>query len=256
MTRIGSPPDLFARVLCAVDESQESLAAMLQAVPLLDPDGSMQLISVAETFRAVHAGWLSSRVTAEIEQEAAQALARAAELNPAASTLLASGHAAKVILHAARVGDATLVAVGAARPPRARERVLGTVADAIVRRAACSVLAARRRAALKPTRIVCGIDGSPQSLAAAAVGDELARRFDASIDLVVGLGGKPVDRGCLGRPARLDPRKPVDALVDAALEADLIIVGNRGLHGILSLGSVSARVAARADCSVLVVRSG
>ena len=45
---------------------------------------------------------------------------------------------------------------------------------------------------------------------------------------------------------------PVDALVSAG--ADLVVVGSRGLHGMKSLGSVSERVAHKADCSVLVVR--
>jgi nucleotide-binding universal stress UspA family protein len=47
---------------------------------------------------------------------------------------------------------------------------------------------------------------------------------------------------------------PVDLLVAAAEDADLIVVGSRGLHGIASLGSVSERVAHHARCSVLVVR--
>lgn len=256
MTLVAAPPDVFARMLCAVDESEESLAATLQAARLLAPEGSLKLVAVAEIYRAAHAGWLSTRVAAQIEQQAVDALARAAELSPAASTLLARGHTAHVILHAARVGGATLVAVGAARPPRARERLLGSVADDVVRRAACSVLVARRRPTLTPARVVCGVDGSPGSLAAVEAADEIGRRFGAEVELVAGLGGKALDLNRLGPAARLDPRPPVDALTDAALEADLVVVGSRGLHGILSLGSVSARVAARADCSVLVVRGG
>lgn len=256
MTAVASPPNVFVRILCAVDGTEESLAATRQAARLLEPGGALELVAVAETYRASHAGWLSSRVAAEIEQEAEAALARAAELSPAAATVLARGHGANVILHAAHVAEATLVVVGASRPPRARERVLGTIADEIVRRAECSVLVARRRSGQAPTRIVCGIDGSPQSLVAAAVADELGRRCSAAVECVAGLGGKSIDADLLGRTARLDPRPPVEALTDAALDADLVVVGSRGLHGILSLGSVSARVAARADCSVLVVRGG
>ena len=47
---------------------------------------------------------------------------------------------------------------------------------------------------------------------------------------------------------------PVVALVEAARDADLLIVGSRGLHGLKALGSVSERVAHDASCSVLVVR--
>jgi nucleotide-binding universal stress UspA family protein len=48
---------------------------------------------------------------------------------------------------------------------------------------------------------------------------------------------------------------PVDALVEAAAASDLLIVGNRGLHGLCTLGSISERVAHKALCSVLVVRA-
>jgi len=254
MSLVASPPNIFARILCAVDENEESLAATVQAAQLLERGGAMELVAVAETFRATHAGWLSTRLAAEIEREAQEALSRAAALSPAAATVFARGHAANVILHAGRVAGATLVVVGAARPPRARERVLGTVADDVVRRAECSVLVARRRPAHTPTHVVCGLDGSPGSVVAAGVADEIGRRFSATVECVAGLGGKTIDPDRLDRPARLDPRPPVAALIDAALDADLLVVGSRGLHGVLSLGSVSARLAARADCSVLVVR--
>ena len=49
------------------------------------------------------------------------------------------------------------------------------------------------------------------------------------------------------------PNYPVPALTD--VDADLIVVGSRGFHGVRALGSVSERVAHRADCSVLVVHS-
>jgi len=47
---------------------------------------------------------------------------------------------------------------------------------------------------------------------------------------------------------------PVRALVDASRDADLVIVGSRGLRAFEALGSVSERVAHQAECSVLVVR--
>ena len=53
-----------------------------------------------------------------------------------------------------------------------------------------------------------------------------------------------------------DAAQPVPALVERSREADLVVVGSRGLHGLRALGSVSERVAHRADCSVLVVHDG
>ena len=51
------------------------------------------------------------------------------------------------------------------------------------------------------------------------------------------------------------PDEPATALVAAAADADLLVVGSRGLHGFNALGSVSERVAHNARCSVLIVRN-
>jgi nucleotide-binding universal stress UspA family protein len=51
-----------------------------------------------------------------------------------------------------------------------------------------------------------------------------------------------------------DPRPPLEALLAAARDADLVIVGSRGLRGLRALGSVSERLGHRAPCSVLVVK--
>jgi nucleotide-binding universal stress UspA family protein len=45
--------------------------------------------------------------------------------------------------------------------------------------------------------------------------------------------------------------EPVAALVAAAADTDLLVVGSRGLHGLKALGSVSERVAHQAHSSVL-----
>ena len=50
------------------------------------------------------------------------------------------------------------------------------------------------------------------------------------------------------------PLRAVDSLVIASEEADLVVVGSRGLSGIRALGSVGERVAHEAHCPVLVVR--
>ena len=71
-------------------------------------------------------------------------------------------------------------------------------------------------------------------------------------------GGEGVDARLVGAIVGDDRKdvtaEPVPALVGAAFEADLLVVGSRGLHGLASLGSVSERVAHQARSSVLVVR--
>ena len=109
-----------------------------------------------------------------------------------------------------------------------------------------------------PSRIVVGVDGSPESVAAYAEARRLAERFDAELWPVVAHGGKPVERRLVDlivdSRREESPDEPVGALLAAAADADLLVVGSRGLHGLRALGSVSERVAHQAHSSVLIVR--
>jgi nucleotide-binding universal stress UspA family protein len=137
--------------------------------------------------------------------------------------------------------------------------VLGGVSGELLHAAPCSVLVSRATAepALFPRAIVAGVDCSPESERALSVAEDLGARFGARLRVVTALRGKGID------PARVRARapfaevvdeRPVDALVAAAADVELLVVGGRGLHGLHALGSVSERVAHRAACSVLVVR--
>ncbi|HUP33419.1 MAG TPA: universal stress protein, partial [Gaiellaceae bacterium] len=55
---------------------------------------------------------------------------------------------------------------------------------------------------------------------------------------------------------RVVPEPPVEALLDAAAGADLLVVGSRGRGGFtgLLLGSVGQQVAHHAPCPVVIVR--
>jgi hypothetical protein len=90
------------------------------------------------------------------------------------------------------------------------------------------------------------------------VAHRLSARFNAELSPVVAAGGKSVDRRLVDRiigcQREESPDEPVAALVAAAADADLLVVGSRGLHGLKALGSVSERVAHEAHSSVLVVR--
>jgi nucleotide-binding universal stress UspA family protein len=136
--------------------------------------------------------------------------------------------------------------------------LLGSVATSILRQAPCSVLVARASGDTpwSPGSIVVGMDGSREAAAAAETAAELEDRFGASVRLIAARGGSPVDEGALNQIDALErlSANPVDALVDASRNADLVIVGSRGLRALAALGSVSERVAHQAGCSVLVVR--
>jgi nucleotide-binding universal stress UspA family protein len=152
----------------------------------------------------------------------------------------------------------TLVALGSHGAGRARGFVVGSTATELIHKSSCSVLVARKAGGQFPTRIVVGVDGSPESAVAYTTARDLAERFAATLSPLVAHGGKGVDERMVGMVVdqhREDSRdKPVDALVSVAGEADLLVVGSRGLHGLRSLGSVSERVAHEAGCSVLIVR--
>jgi nucleotide-binding universal stress UspA family protein len=136
--------------------------------------------------------------------------------------------------------------------------------------------------------VVVGVDGSRSSLAAAEHAAWAADRRSRPLLLVHGylhpLGyGVPLNPYDLGVPAPTEEARrmldetarglrarwpgldvavrqvtggPAASLVAESRRAELVVVGSRGLGGFagLLLGSVSAQVAAHADCPVLVVR--
>ena len=154
--------------------------------------------------------------------------------------------------------DATLVVVGSHGQSRAEGIALGSVATHLLHEAPCSVLIARPTEEQEhwPRSIVVGTDGSPAAMAATAVADALAKRFGAHVRTLVATGGKPLDHEELRSIENLeyDERKPAAYLVAASKDADLLVLGSRGLHGLRALGSVSECVAHKASCPVLVVR--
>jgi nucleotide-binding universal stress UspA family protein len=133
--------------------------------------------------------------------------------------------------------------------------------------------------------IVVGVDGSEQSLAALHWAVDEARMRRGKVHLITAWHYPPVpstveDSGSndsihAAERVQADALKtvaaedvditgmlvrgsPATALLDAAKDADLLIVGSRGHGGFsgLLLGSTSSQVAHHAPCPVLVVRPG
>ena len=141
-------------------------------------------------------------------------------------------------------------------------------------------------------RLVVGVDGSETATAAVRWGAREAKLRDAKLELVSiweipisdvgfgsGLGGiseetlKRLEQNAeeiLRRAAevareglpevKIETRtvegQPADVLVGAARDADLLVVGSRGVGGFreLLLGSVSQQCAQHATCPVVIVR--
>jgi nucleotide-binding universal stress UspA family protein len=260
----GAPTRVFNRVLVGVDGSPESLEATRQAARLHDVTGELALLSAwilpppvvtaGATIPYATDAALSSRRAEDAVTRARDHVAAIAT----AKTIVTEGFGWDALLQEAKRRRSTMIAVGSHGLGRALGVLFGSTATELVHKARCSVLVARLAGDEFPRTIVVGVDGSPESAAAYAAARKLATRFGAKLWPVVAYGGKEVDRRKVA--AIIDeryeelPDEPVTALAAAAADADLLVVGSRGLHGLKSLSSVSERVAHRAGCSTLIVR--
>jgi nucleotide-binding universal stress UspA family protein len=107
--------------------------------------------------------------------------------------------------------------------------------------------------------VICGIDDSRTTRGAVAVARELARRYELPllyVHVLDGDDGRRQRRPVAPTDAELAlvGGHPADGLVAFAQErnASFVVVGNHGPRSSL-LGSVSADVARRASCPVMVV---
>jgi nucleotide-binding universal stress UspA family protein len=257
------PHSVFGRVLVGIDGSPEALEAARQAAVLAE--GPVTLLAVYDIAPAIVGGtgpYVPTYYDDDYQRETAEnALARARNelegiISPTGKII--RGCSWDALLKEIERDQDTLVVLGSHGAGRARGYFVGSTATELIHKSPCSVLVARDAGRPFPTRIVVGIDGSPESAVAYATARDLAERFDAELWPVVAHGGKGVDKRMVAMVVdhhhEDSPDEAVDALVAASAEADLLIVGSRGLHGFKSFGSVSERVAHQAACSVLIAR--
>jgi nucleotide-binding universal stress UspA family protein len=260
--RHAEPPawlgTIFDRIVCGVDGTESSRAALVQAKRLLPARRILELVSVVEE---TSAAWSEPPARSDIDRrrEAAQsALRNGRHQCPRARSALFFGDPGPQLVSAAREVDATLVVIGAPPSGRLGAFVLGGAGTYVLHNAPCSLLIARRPVDEDafPRSIVVGHDGSPAAVEAAIVAQELAQRFAAQLRIVVATGGDPVQFDSLPPDEKLEwsSARPIDALEAASDEADLLVVGSSGLQGPRGLGSVSERIGHLARCSVLVLR--
>ena len=254
----------FSRVLVGIDGSPESLEAARQAALLEEPRGTLELLAAWNLAAPIVTPGLATPVyeteEASAREDAERALHHAKAQLPSADVLLVRGSAARALIDEIGRVRATVVAVGSHGLGRATGIIFGSTTTSLVHNAPCSVLVARKTWTDAPRRIAVGVDGSPQSAAAYATARHLADRFEGELTVVVAedADGKAVDLAGVSMIVadgyRVIPADPVSVLTAASADVDLLVVGSRGLHGVKSLGSVSERVAHRAECSTLVVR--
>ena len=148
--------------------------------------------------------------------------------------------------------------------------ILGSVSQRVLYEARCSVRVARCMDARRhgPVRIVVGFNGSPDAEAAV---DAVASRVwpegsearivtarEAGMQAVPGVVADKLSIVGLTTSNIIGEGNPAHVLIEEAEKwgADSIFVGTRDIHGMKHFlhGSVSSAVAARAACSVEVVR--
>jgi nucleotide-binding universal stress UspA family protein len=254
--------DVFDRVVCGVDSTDEGLLAARAAALVTDPAGKLTLVSVNDPEAAVHAGWSATHVLEQIAADAKAALEHGtavAEPAHAVDGKLVRGAPLRALLDEIERQDATAVVVGSHGYSRPVAITLGSVGSYVLHDAPCSVLVVRGAVESGwPRRIVVGVDGSPDSARAYGAARGLAARTGAALRPLVATQDSHVDLEAARRIAadvEEHDARAIDCLDVASETADLVVVGSRGLRGVRALGSLSERLAHEAGSSVLVVRA-
>jgi nucleotide-binding universal stress UspA family protein len=257
---------VFDAILVGIDGSPESLEAARQSARLKSEEGELTLVSVWDVPPPVvtptGAYTAPEDVEVAVERSKADDRVRTAceHVGGVATRLrIVRGVPYDAIVRTALDDGSTMVAVGSHGQGRAYGILTASATTELVHKAPCSVLVSRNADRAFPRKIVVGVDGSPQSAVAWAIGRSLAERLSAEVRPIVGRGGGALHHERIaaildGHAIEELPHNAVRALICAANGSDLVIVGSRGLRGPRALGSVSERVAHQAPCSVLIVR--
>ncbi len=261
--------ELFDRIVCGVDGSRTSRAAVEQAVTLAGPATSLQFICVRSsagqgrlqqsTISARRADQAVAAATSLADKAGIDAGGRIVDADDPASALIEAG------------SGADLLVVASHSSSRLGGILLGSVATTAVHDAGVPVLVARSlpKGTRFPERVLVASDGSADAARAVELASRLARRHESRLYLLAaGLRALPHAEelgrhaAALMRDPGLEPTllfkrgDPEDEIPRAAREegAALVVIGSRGLSGARALGSVSESVSSHASCSVLVAR--
>src|SRR6476619_4062576 len=256
----------FAKALCETTSAELIVASVRPYWPdLLGPDNFDLAIKEDER-------WIRRGAT-----EILDAL-------PFSPRVLAGGHETGGLKELAAAEQADLLVVGSSHRGQVGRVLPGSVGERVLSDAPCAVAVAPHGLADRQLRfgtIAVGYDGSRESGTALSTAIKLAERTGASLqilgvvdmDVILGFEDPTPDRleearirRHLDRALKSIPRSitadarllhgaPGHAILEAAADADLLVIGSRGHYGVarrLLLGSVAARVMRSAPCPTLV----
>jgi len=267
-------------IICGVDGSGATRHVLDTGRWLADGLGA-QLVVIRAT---------GPEVEAQVRAEVDEALGGAS-----ADVRIVKGDAPEVMLDAAKEDDAALVVIGTRGRGALRSALMGSVSHEVAARARRPVVVVPPGAkAPEPApdsgSVVCGVDGSPQALAAVRVAQDLATRLGLRLVIVharQNVAAAMAYRGARGStPPVTGQEDSVAALVDEVLAqahaaagpdavdvvepgppaevldqvagregAALIVIATRGAGGVRAamLGSVARELAAHAGRPVVVL---
>ncbi len=268
----------FTAILAGTDGSERAEGSVRLAARLASLTGAtFQVAFVIDTGRSHDA---------DFEREAEAALGRAATIASTAGvdspTKVLAGDPADALVEDAADHGVDLLCVGPDAGVLGGAIRIGRVAAHVLRHARCSVLIGREAPVGFPSHLLCAVDGSDDSLEAVRLAAGVAGQSGAELRLLHVIAGSARDE----RTWSMDPDEPSPSELAKAVEAanasgtrpirelaigraeyaiiegaergeaDLVVVGHRGLSGLSRtlLGSVSEYVASHAPCPVLVVR--
>lgn len=148
----------YTSIVVGTDGSALADATVARAAMMAAPEGATLVIvcaysALSQADDARHIGLGDSRVGAVLGRQAATDALAAASATATGlgvgveKVVLAEGEPAAALLVAAKGHDADLIVLGAIRDVSIADRLLGTVASTVLRRAACDVLVVRPPAA-------------------------------------------------------------------------------------------------------------
>jgi nucleotide-binding universal stress UspA family protein len=267
-------------IVVGVDGSEGAQAALLWA--------AAEAVRRHARLDVVHA-WIAVGGSADAEKLAGDAASTASLIYPKLDVRIVTPQLSPSEALIEASDDADLLVVGPRGLGGFRGLLLGSVSHQCIEHARCSVVVIHSHKGTEVSggapRVVVGVDGSPGSDAAVDMGADEASLREGVLQIVHAwqfppLGGYGVapPEGYEGvseqlraeateRALRRAPELKVESfsrfgatvptLVDAAVGADLLLIGARGHGGFseLLLGSTAQACARSAPCPVVVVRS-